>query len=101
MVEGLLAIKTSIGICKSCIVGKHLEYKFDRGKESNEKNILGLIHFDIRGPIPNTSMSGSWYVLTLIDDFSRYTWVFFLKKNMKFWKDSPSSKHWLRMPLGE
>ena len=25
-------------------------------------------------------MSGSQYVLTFIDDFSRYTWVFFLKK---------------------
>ena len=25
-------------------------------------------------------MSGSWYVLTFIDDFSRYTWVFFLRK---------------------
>ena len=80
MVEGLPIIKTSNGICKGCIVGKHLEYKFDRGKESNENIILGLIHFDIRGPIPNTSMSGSWYVLTLTDDFSRYTSVFFLRK---------------------
>ena len=27
-----------------------------------------------------TSMNGSRYVLTFIDDFSRYTWVFFIKK---------------------
>ena len=39
-----------------------------------------MIHSDIRGPMPTTSMSGSRYVLTFIDDFSRYTWVFFLKK---------------------
>ena len=39
-----------------------------------------MIHFDIRGPIPITSMNGSRYSLTFIDDFSRYTWVFFLKK---------------------
>ena len=25
-------------------------------------------------------MNGSRYLLTFIDDFSRYTWVFFLKK---------------------
>ena len=35
---------------------------------------------DIRGPMPITSMNGSRYLLTFIYDFSRYTWVFFLKK---------------------
>ena len=30
--------------------------------------------------MPITSMNGSRYILTFIDDFSRYTWVFFLKK---------------------
>ena len=39
-----------------------------------------MIYSDIIGPIPTTSMSGSRYVLTLIDDFSIYTWIFFLKK---------------------
>ena len=80
MVEGLPIIKTSSEICKGCIVGKHPENKFDQGKESRAKSILGLIHYDISGSVPTTSMSGSWYVLTFIDDFSIYTWVFFLKK---------------------
>ena len=71
MAEGLLAIKTSKGICKGCIVGKHPENKFDRGKLSCESSILGLIHSEISGPIPMTSMNGSWYVLTFIDGFSR------------------------------
>ena len=30
--------------------------------------------------MPRKSMNGSRYLLILIDDFSRYTWVFFLKK---------------------
>ena len=30
--------------------------------------------------MPITSMNGSRYVLTFIDYFSRYTWVFFIKK---------------------
>ena len=41
---------------------------------------LGMIHSDISGPMPITSMNGSRYILTFIDDFSRYTWVFFIKK---------------------
>ena len=39
-----------------------------------------MIHSDISGPMPTTYMSGSRYVLTFFDDFSRFTWVFFLKK---------------------
>ena len=61
MVEGLLAIKTSNGIFKGCIVGKHPEHKFDQGNESRAKCTLGWIHSDINGPIPTTSMSGSEY----------------------------------------
>ena len=80
MVEGLPTIKTSKEICKSCIVGKHPKHKFDWGKASRASSILGLIHSDINKPMPTTSMNGSWYVLTFIDDFSRYTWVFFIKK---------------------
>ena len=64
-------------------MGKHPEHKFDQGKETQESEILGPIHSDISVPIPITSMNGSWYVLTFIDYFSRYTWVFFIKKKSK------------------
>ena len=80
MVEGLPIIKSSKGICKICIVGKHPEHKFDQGKASRATCILGLIHSNISGPMPTTSMSGSRYVLTFIDDLSRFTWVYFLQK---------------------
>ena len=83
MVEGLLVIKETTGICKGYVIGKHPEHKFDRGKANQATCILGLIHSDICGPIPITSMNGSRYLLTFIDDFSRYTWVFFLKKKFE------------------
>ena len=80
MVEILPAIKFSKGICKGCIVGKHPQHKFDRGKASRATCILGLIHSNISGPILITSMSISSYVLIFIDDLSLFTWVYFLKK---------------------
>ena len=36
--------------------------------------------YDISDPMPIASMNGSRYVLTFIDDFSIFTWVFFVKK---------------------
>ena len=83
MVEGLPVIKATTRNCKGCVVGKRLEHKFDRGKENRATCILGLIHYDITGPIPVTSMNGSRYVITFIDDFSRYTWVFFYQKEVE------------------
>ena len=80
MVEGLPVIKATTRVCKGCVIGKHPEHKFDRGKENRATSILGLIHSDISGLMLVTYMNGSRYLLTFIDDFSRYTWVFFLKK---------------------
>ena len=82
MVEVLPVVKATTGICKVCVVGKHPEHKFDRGKASRASCILGMIHFDISGPMPITSMNGSRYIMTFIDDFFRYTWVFFYRKEV-------------------
>jgi transposase InsO family protein len=79
MVEGLPAIKFTSGVCQGCILGKHPEKKFDKGKAQRASSPLGMIHSDIMGPFPQPSISKARYVLTFIDDFSRFTWVFFFK----------------------
>jgi transposase InsO family protein len=37
-----------------------------------------LLHMDLFGPTTYASASGNLYWLVIVDDFSRYTWVFFL-----------------------
>nr|ABB47538.2 retrotransposon protein, putative, Ty1-copia subclass [Oryza sativa Japonica Group] len=37
-----------------------------------------LLHMDIVGPARVQSVGGKWYVLVIVDDFSRYSWVFFM-----------------------
>jgi transposase InsO family protein len=39
---------------------------------------LELLHMDLFGPTTYASAGGNLYCLVIIDDFSRYTWVFFL-----------------------
>ena len=63
-----------------CLVGKHLEKRYEVGKETRAYSTLDLIHSDVSRPIPTTSMSGSKYFLTFIDDCSRYCWVYFMKQ---------------------
>jgi hypothetical protein len=38
-----------------------------------------LFHMDIVGPSQVCSMDGKLYVLVIVDDYSRYSWVFFLE----------------------
>ena len=48
-----------------------------------------LLHMDIVGPSRVRSAGGKWYVLVIVDDFSHYSWVFFLARKdevfMHFW----------------
>jgi hypothetical protein len=38
-----------------------------------------LLHMDLVGPARVRSAGGKWYVLVVVDDYSRYAWVFFLE----------------------
>jgi transposase InsO family protein len=40
---------------------------------------LKLLHMDLFGPIAYISIGGSKYCLVIVDDYSRFTWVFFLQ----------------------
>ena len=80
MVEGLPTITFSNGTCKGCVVGKHAELKYEKGKERRYVQVIYPIHSDIIGPLPTPSYGNSRYFLTFIDDFSRYYWVYFLNQ---------------------
>ena len=47
--------------------------------KANPKNILEIIHSDVCGPMSSNSLSGYAYYVSFIDDFSRKTWVYFMK----------------------
>jgi hypothetical protein len=39
---------------------------------------LELLHMDLFGPTTYRSIGGNTYCLVIVDDYSKYTWVFFL-----------------------
>jgi hypothetical protein len=74
------------GVCKGCVLGKHHQEPFDSRKAWQAQNLLELVHSDVCC-INLPSLAGARYILTFIDDFSHFTWVFFLKnKNLVFEK---------------
>jgi hypothetical protein len=49
-----------------------------------------LLHMDTIGPSRVRSIGGKWYVLMIVDDYSHYSWVFFLKSNNEVFEHSQS-----------
>ena len=47
------------------------------------RNILELVHSDVFGPVSVPSLGKSVYYASFIDDFSRNTWIYFLRKKSK------------------
>ncbi|GJZ38792.1 retrovirus-related pol polyprotein from transposon TNT 1-94 [Tanacetum coccineum] len=45
----------------------------------NSKRRLHLLHMDLCGPMRIASINGKRYILVIVDDYSRYTWVHFLR----------------------
>ena len=61
MVIGLPKIKFSKGVYQGCILGKHLEHKYERASHERTSAPLELIHSEIAGPFSHMSMSPNMY----------------------------------------
>ena len=61
------------GVCKGCAEGKIIKNPFSKSKTKSD-GILELIHLDVCGSIPSTSLSGYVYYVIFIDDYYRKTW---------------------------
>jgi hypothetical protein len=51
-----------------------------KSKEYSTMKPLELVHTDLCGPTRTQSLQGENYFMLLIDDYSRMTWVMFLKE---------------------
>nr|ABA97637.1 retrotransposon protein, putative, Ty1-copia subclass [Oryza sativa Japonica Group] len=64
--------------CERCVFGKHKRVKFNTSVHRT-KGILDYVHADLWGPSRKPSLGGARYMLTIIDDYSRKVWPYFLK----------------------
>ncbi|KAL5826235.1 hypothetical protein ACOSQ4_018032 [Xanthoceras sorbifolium] len=69
-----------VGLCEDCIFGKQKKVSFAKIGKIPKAEKLELVHTDVWGPSPVSSLSGSLYYVTFIDDSTRKVWVYFLKK---------------------
>ncbi|KAL0368204.1 UNVERIFIED_CONTAM: hypothetical protein Scaly_1039300 [Sesamum calycinum] len=63
-------------VCVNYIKGKQTNMR--RYEANRAMDVFELIHADICGPFPSTAWNGQQYFITLIDDFSRYGYIYLI-----------------------
>ncbi|XP_060972451.1 uncharacterized protein LOC133038346 [Cannabis sativa] len=62
-------------VCGPCQLGKQHKASHPTINRLLTSRVLELMHVDLMGPMQNESISGKRYVMVLVDDYSRFTWV--------------------------
>jgi hypothetical protein len=80
-VRGLPKFKIEEGkICGECQIGKQTKMSHKKVRHMVTTRNLELLHMDLMGPMQVESLGGKRYVLVCVDDYSRYTWVRFIRE---------------------
>jgi hypothetical protein len=79
-IRDLPTIKNLSGsVCKQCQHGKQTRVRF-KTKEYSTTKPLEIVHTDVCGPMRTKGLKGERYFLLFVDDFTRMTWMYLLKK---------------------
>jgi transposase InsO family protein len=66
-------------VCALCHHGKMIVASHSLVNTVMTEHPGQLLHMDTVGPSRVRFTGGKWYVLVIVDDYSRYSWVFFLE----------------------
>ncbi|GKB90591.1 retrovirus-related pol polyprotein from transposon TNT 1-94 [Tanacetum coccineum] len=66
-------------LCFACQLGKSKKHTHKPKPENTNLEVLNTLHMDLCGPMRVQTINGKKYILVIIDDYSWFTWVMFLR----------------------
>ncbi|GKB08441.1 retrovirus-related pol polyprotein from transposon TNT 1-94 [Tanacetum coccineum] len=80
LVRGLPRLKFEKDhLCFACQLGKSKKATHKPKMINTIMEVLHTLHMDLCGPLRVQSINGKKYILVIVDDYSRFTWVKFLR----------------------
>ncbi|GJU83608.1 retrovirus-related pol polyprotein from transposon TNT 1-94 [Tanacetum coccineum] len=80
LVRGLPRLKFEKDhLCSACQLGKSKKHTHKPKPENTNLEVLNTLHMDLCGPMRVQTINGKKYILVIVDDYSRFTWVKFLR----------------------
>jgi transposase InsO family protein len=72
--------KIEKSVCGACQLGKQIRTPHKKTSGILTSHNLELLHMDLMGPTRTESLGGKRYIMVIVDDYSRYTWVVLLRE---------------------
>lgn len=72
-----------ISDCSGCKLGKFSALPFNQSVSTSTAP-FDLVHSDVWGPAPIPTKGGCRYYVSFIDDYTRYCWVYLMKRRSEF-----------------
>ncbi|GKB48412.1 retrovirus-related pol polyprotein from transposon TNT 1-94 [Tanacetum coccineum] len=66
-------------LCSACQLGKSKKYSHKPKSKNTNMEVLHTLYMDLCGPMRVQSINGKKYILVIVDDYSRFSWVKFLR----------------------
>nr|GEY57681.1 hypothetical protein [Tanacetum cinerariifolium] len=80
LVRGLPRLKFKKDhLCSACHLGKSKKHTYKPKAENTNLEVLNTLHMDLCGPMRVQTINGKKYILVIVDDYSRFTWVKFFR----------------------
>ncbi|GJS89744.1 retrovirus-related pol polyprotein from transposon TNT 1-94 [Tanacetum coccineum] len=80
LVRGLPRLKFEKDhLCSACQLGKSKKHTHKPKTENTNLEVLNTLHMDLCGPMRVQTINGKKYILVIVDDYSWFTWVMFLR----------------------
>ncbi|GJV33834.1 retrovirus-related pol polyprotein from transposon TNT 1-94 [Tanacetum coccineum] len=80
LVRGLPRLKFKKDhLCSACQLGKSKKHTQKPKLKNTNLEVLNTLHMDLCGPMRVQTINGKKYILVIVDDYSRFTWVKFLR----------------------
>jgi hypothetical protein len=79
MATGVPNIRHPEQVCSDCLMAKQTRTVFPKAAKWQSEEKLSLVYVDLCGPITPATVGGNRYFMLLVDDYSRWMQVYFLK----------------------
>ncbi len=92
---------SSLDFCEACARAKQARKAFQPVGGIKSSKRLQLIHSDVCGPMPKTSLGGARYFVTYCDDYTRVVYVYFVKKKSEVFSTFKEFEKLVTTSVGE
>ena len=92
--------ETDSPVCNTCDLTKSIRLQRRGPSDNPATKRLERVFIDVWGPYKHRSIGGKRYMLVIVDEYSRMSWVYFMAQKSEVLELLPEWKHQVELESG-